>query len=355
LKFVAGVDCHKRFHVVVVLDHLGAEQGCWQISADPQGYAKLLEAVETYPDLAWGIESTGFYGYGLAQALVARGSVVFEVPGSVTKRHRRQGTRHGKSDSIDARAIAEAVLRESERLPRFERDDAQDAVRLLYDRRNRLVQERTTATNRLRALALRLGLLELPKSLSAAKSLRALRNHLESFRGLSLSADALVDEIIEATADIERCTERVQEIERRLRPFVKDLAPGLLKLKGVATIVAAGLFGNAGSLRNCRDANAFAMRAGVAPLTFASGNSSSVRVNYLGNRQLNRCLHVIALTQIRTPGHAGREYYERKRSEGKTRRSALRALKRQLATVTYYRLRDESSLGRNHSAISPAA
>jgi transposase len=117
------------------------------------------------------------------------------------------------------RAIAEAVLRESERLPRFERDDAQDAVRLLYDRRNRLVQERTTATNRLRALALRLGLLKLPQSLSTARGLQTLRNHLESFRGLTLSADALVDEIVEAIADIERCTERVQEIERRLRPF----------------------------------------------------------------------------------------------------------------------------------------
>lgn len=206
----------------------------------------------------------------------------------------------------------------------------------------------------LTGIGLALGLTRAPREPVGGKGLLTLRNHLEPFRGLSLSADALVDEIVEAIADIERCTERVPEIERRLRPFVEDLAPGLLKLTGVATVVAAGLFGNAGSLRHCRDANAFAMRAGVAPLTFASGNSSSVRVNYLGNRQLNRCLHVIALTQMRLAGHEGRVYYERKRSEGKTHRSALRDLNRQLATVTYYRLRDESSLGRSHAPIPSA-
>ena len=191
---------------------------------------------------------------------------------------------------------------------------------------------------------MRLGLLELPRQLWSARRLEALRNQLEPFRGLSLTADALVEEILEAIVDIERCTERIHEIESKLRPFVERVAPGLLKLRGAATIVSAGLFGHAGSLRNCRDANAFAMRAGVAPVSFASGSSSCVRVNFRGNRQLNRCLHVIAMVQIRLPDHPGRVYYERKRAEGKTHRAALRALKRQLATITYYRLRDESAL-----------
>src|SRR5665213_1599122 len=114
-------------------------------------------------------------------------SSVFEVPGSVTKRHRRQGTRRGKSDPIDAQAIAEAVLRERDRLPRFERNDAQDAIRLLYDHRDRLVKERTTAGNRLRALALRLGLTELPRELWSVRRLQALRARLEPFRGASLT------------------------------------------------------------------------------------------------------------------------------------------------------------------------
>jgi transposase len=350
MRFVAGVDCHKHSHTIVVLDHLGVQQGHWKITADPAGYEQALDAVITFSELEWGVESTGFYGYGFAQALVARGYVVFEVPGAVTKRHRRQGTRRGKSDPIDARAIAEAVLRERDRLPRFERNDARDAIRLLYDRRDRLVKERTTAGNRLRALALRLGLTDLPRELWSERRLRALRTRLEPYRGVSLTADALVDEFTEAIVDIERTSDRIHEIERRLRPFVERAASGLLRLRSVATIVAAGLFGHAGSLRNCRNANAFAMRAGVAPLTFASGMSAAVRVNNLGDRQLNRCLHVMAMTQIRLPAHPGRVYYDRKRAEGKTHRAALRALKRQLATITYYRLRDESAL--SHAATS---
>lgn len=357
MRFVAGVDCHKHSHTIVVIDQVGAQQACLKITADADGYQKAIEFSKPFSDLAWGVESTGFYGYGLAQALVTRGHVVLEVPGTVTKRYRRQGTRHGKSDPIDARAIAEAVLREADRLSRFERNDAQDAIRLLYDRRDRLVKERTTAGNRLRALALRLGLTELPRELWSERRLQGVRAQLDRFRGVSLTADALVDEIVEAIADIERCTQRISGLESALRPFVERLAPGLLTIRGVASVVAAGLFGHAGNLRNCRDANAFAMRAGVAPLTFASGSSSTVRVNYLGNRQLNRCLHVIGMVQIRVTDHPGRVYYDRKRAEGKTHRAALRALKRQLATIVYFRLRHDFRVTDRRSAapISSAA
>jgi len=76
MKFVAGVDCHKHSHTIVVLDHLGVQQAHLKISADPDGYEKALEAVAAFVELEWGIESTGFYGYGFAQALVARGYVV---------------------------------------------------------------------------------------------------------------------------------------------------------------------------------------------------------------------------------------------------------------------------------------
>ena len=127
-------------------------------------------------------------------------------------------------------------------------------------------------------------------------------------------------------------------IEKQLVPFVERPAPSLLELRGVSAVVAAGLIGHAGLLANCRDASAFAMRAGVAPVACSSGRNQTVRVNTGGNRQLNRCLHIIALVQVRTATHAGRAYYERKRAEGKTYRQAMRSLKRQLATVVFYRL-----------------
>jgi len=139
---------------------------------------------------------------------------------------------------------------------------------------------------------------------------------------------------------VQRLNATVSRLERRLRPFVGRLAPELCAVRSVSTIVAAGLIGHSGNLLTCRNAAAFAMRAGAAPVPCSSGrNFDTVRLNLGGNRQLNRALHVVALTQSRTVDHAGRNYYERKRGEGKTHRGAVRALKRQLATVVFCRLR----------------
>jgi transposase len=156
--------------------------------------------------------------------------------------------------------------------------------------------------------------------------------------GTNPAIDALVDEIADACEDIERCTKRVRGIEQLLRPFVKRIAPELLELKGISTVGAAGLIGHAGNLRNCRNASAFAMRSGTAPIPCSSGRREALRVNCGGDRQLNRILHVIALTQVRDANHVGRVYYDRKRREGKTHATAFRSLKRQLATVVFYRL-----------------
>jgi Transposase IS116/IS110/IS902 family len=109
-------------------------------------------------------------------------------------------------------------------------------------------------------------------------------------------------------------------------------------MHSVSDVVAAGLIGHAGDLRNYRNAGAFAAKCGAAPVPCSSGRHIAVRVNRGGDRQLNRLLHVIALAQVARTEHAGRQYYERKRAEGKTHPSAMRCLKRQLAGVVYYRL-----------------
>lgn len=120
--------------------------------------------------------------------------------------------------------------------------------------------------------------------------------------------------------------------------MIGRLAPELLEMRGVSTVTAAGLIGHAGNMQNCRNADAFAMRAGTARVSCSSGKSSAVRINLGGNRKLNALLHSIAIHQIRAADHPSRVYYERKRGEGKTQRSALRALKRRLSVVGYYRL-----------------
>ena len=77
------------------------------------------------------------------------------------------------------------------------------------------------------------------------------------------------------------------------------------------------------------------MHAGVAPLDVSSGRQQRHRLNRAGNRQLNRALHTIAVTQQRVYAPA-KEYLARRQADGKTKREALRALKRQLARRVFH-------------------
>lgn len=112
---------------------------------------------------------------------------------------------------------------------------------------------------------------------------------------------------------------------------------------GVSDILAAGLVGHAGDLRNLRDAHAFAMRSGTAPVPCSSGRNQHVRVNHFGDRELNRLLWIVAMVQLRFRQHPGRQYFDRKRAEGKAPRAAMRCLKRQLATIIFLRLREDQA------------
>jgi transposase len=138
--------------------------------------------------------------------------------------------------------------------------------------------------------------------------------------------------------------------------LVRPVGGKLLEVRGISDVAAAGLIGHSGDLRNLRSASAFAMKSGTAPISCSSGRRNNVRVNLGGDRQLNRLLHIVAMSQVRDKSHAGRVYYERKRSEGKTHLAAMRCLKRILATVLFYRLREvHIELERAPIALSNAA
>jgi transposase len=132
----AGVDCHKDAHVVAFLDPLGRVLGTLRVGQTAGAYAHAVEAARALGaapgEVRWGLESTGSYGRRFANHLAAAGEVVYEVPSALTHRSRRHGRRLGKSDEIDARAIAEVVLREGDALGRHRGEGAHDELRLLY-------------------------------------------------------------------------------------------------------------------------------------------------------------------------------------------------------------------------------
>lgn len=342
MRIVAGVDCHKGSHTIVFLNAVGQVVQQLTIGTTADGYEQALALGDSLGCTEWGIEGAGCYGFAFAVFARAHGATVVEVPGAFTKRHRRNASQRGKSDAQDARAIAEVVLREPGRLPRFFLAGTQRALRLRYDQRDRLVRERTRAVNRLRMAAVLLGVMDLPADLTRAKAARRIVAQVSDLRTavrLPPAEAAVVDEIEEAAEDILRLNERIARTEKALRPLVRQIAAELLQLHGVSDIVAAGLIGHAGDMRNYRSAPAFAAKCGAAPVPCSSGRNMAMRVNTGGDRQLNRLLHTIAMTQVRSKDHVGRRYYERKRAEGKTNLAALRCLKRVLAGIVYYRLR----------------
>jgi transposase len=337
----AGVDCHKDAHVVAFLDPLGRVLGTLRVAQSAEAYAHAVEAARALGgppgEVRWELESTGSYGRRFANHLAAAGEIVYEVPSALTHRSRRHGRRLGKSDEIDARAIAEVVLREGDALGRHRGEGAHDELRLLYDHRDRLVRNRTQAVNRLRHAAMRLGLIGLAKDPSRPSAVTRLRRRMAALTFAPGVEAVLATEVRFALDTLALLAAQVRALEAAIRPLA-DRYHELKALTGASHVAVAGLVGHAGDLANLRSADAFAMRSGTAPVPCSSGRNQRVRINHRGDRQLNRLLYIIALVQIRFATHPGRLYYQRKLQEGKTPRAALRALKRRLATVVYYRL-----------------
>jgi transposase len=214
-----------------------------------------------------------------------------------------------------------------ERLPAAEVDERALDIRLLLDHRDQLVKARGDQRRRLRwhlhdlfgDQAIPLGGLDRPKWLD--KLDRKLARNTQTTR-VRVSRDQL--------KLIRQLSRRIVELETELRPLVADYAPQLLAEPGCGPLTAAKLIGEiAGAHRFKTDAQ-LARNAGVAPIPASSGNTQRHRLDRGGNRQLNLALHRIAITKARICPET-QAYLERKQAEGKTRKEALRSLKRHLA------------------------
>ena len=109
-------------------------------------------------------------------------------------------------------------------------------------------------------------------------------------------------------------------------------------LYGVGPIIAAQLIGYTGDVRRFANRDAFASYNGTAPIELSSGGRVVHRLSQRGNRQLNHAVHMAAICQIRQSGSDGRAFFERKVAEGKTKKEAVRSLKRQVSNAVYRQL-----------------
>ena len=266
----------------------------------------------------------------LEQALLSAGSRVTRVPPAMTGLSRRGQRQPGKSDSIDAPAVARTVVREGvERFAVAFLDERAMEIRALHDHREQLIGERTRVINRLR-----FHLVVLDPSLEAALARRTLDQAGAQARirrrlaKLPETAQARVAR--SELGHIVALTKEINGLHADLDRLTAEHSPGLRAETGCGPVCAAMLIGQtAGARRFATDAQ-FARHAGTAPIRASSGNTTRYRLHRGGNRQLNRALHAIALTRARIDPET-RAYLARKRAEGKTNREAFRCLKRHLA------------------------
>lgn len=349
---VVGADVHKRKHTFVALDAVGRKLGQKTVAATTAGHtAAIMWAREQFEtELTWGIEDCRNMSARLERDLLCCGQKVVRVPTKLMAQVRKSARTRGKSDPIDAEAVARAVLREPD-LPIASHDEISRELKLLTDRRDDLVAHRTSTINQLlwhvheldpeRAPA--------PRSLDTAKHQRALQVWLDTVPGL-------VAEIARAElADIIRLTAEINALAKRIAKRANALAPTLLEIPGCAELTAAKIIGEAAGVARFKSEAAFAYHSGVAPIPVWSGNTEGqMRLSRSGNRQLNAAFHRIAITQIRMPNSQGHAYYQRLITAGKTKAAARRCLKRRIAHTVYKALHTDDQ-NRSQQAQPDAA
>jgi transposase len=333
---ILGADLHKRWHTVVAVDATtGRKLAEKTVRATPDGHLELRRWAAQFSERRWALEDCRHLSRRLEVDLLRSGESVVRVPPKLMAGVRRSVREPGKSDPIDALAVAQAALREPD-LPVATLDGPERELRLLVDHREDLVAERTRHMQRLRWHLLDLGIDEPgPRSLDRAAVLADLDGCLV---GRTEPAARLARDLVVRVRDL---TAAIRPLEREIGALVAALAPILLALAGCGPLTAAKIVGEAAGITRFRSKEAF-RHNGSAPVPVWSGNVTRHRLSRGGNRQLNLALHRIAITQMRVD-ERGRTYLDHRRSAGDTKTEAIRALRRRISDEVFRRLRADEA------------
>ncbi len=335
---VIGTGTHRDSHEVEIADPAGRPIAVMQIGNDSAGFTRLLAAIADVvpgPRAAVCIEGSRSYGIGLARALAAARLLVIEC--EPPRRKQRRGK--GKSDPIDAHLAVLAALRMDTNRPPVPRADGdREALRILLVARLELTVACNAQGGRLRAL-----LLAGDDDDRRAARRTPSKTALAGLAGRDLPTGASREHAVRH-AEIRRLAlalgqARLQLKDNRaqLLAIAEDIAPGLTSRFGVGPVGGAQAIVSFSHPGRCRSEAAFASLGGTSPIPASSGQTVRHRLNRGGDRALNRAIHTIALTRMRSCPRT-RAYVARRTAEGKTTREIRRCLKRYIARELYRQL-----------------
>lgn len=344
---MVGVDVHKYGHTAVAMNAWGEEKGKIDFSNTTlETYTKWLERMGLKENIVIGLEDVNSYGIHLVERLRSENFHIRYVPAILTERERKQSTKRHKSDEVDAKRVGKVMLTKyEETLPAKESiadekelETARSLDLLLMERRD-LVKNKTILKNQLHGL--------IHQHYTESYRLHCPRSFTK--KAITwFTKDLKENKSILATSIVRRL-ERLLFVEDQIYAISKEIATigetskealALTAIHGCGMVTACSIMAEVITVKRFKDKHRFSMYSGIAPTPHSSGRKHKMHTNPFGNRQLNRAIHSIALSQIAIKGDPrGKEYYQKKLKEGKTKLWALRCLKHQIAKVVFQKLK----------------
>ena len=355
-RVVIGIDPHKASWTAAAVNSALQPVATIRVPVSRAGYRTLRKFAAQWPAATWAIEGVSGLGAPLNTWLASDQVVAVDVPAKLAARVRMLSTGHGrKTDDADATSVGIAALT-AVGLRTAGVDEAITVLRALIEHRDDVIKTRTQTVNRLHVLLTRLLPGGAPRDLdadTAAQLLRPIRPRETGLRTLRQLA-------VELVAEIRHLDRRITGVNTKITEAVQQSGSTLTDLVGVGTLTAGKILARVGDVHRFRTPAAFASYTGTAPIEASSGDVVRHRLSRAGDRQLNCCLHIAAITQIRLDG-PGRTYYQRKRTDGKSHKEALRCLKRRLSDIVYRQLlkdagnRQTADLGGHQGATTTSS
>jgi transposase len=333
-----GVDPHKASHTAVAIGTAEEPLGQLRVRASADQAQRLLAWAAGWPERTWAVEGAEGVGHLLAQQLLATGERVLDIQPKLSARVRLLATGDtNKNDPNDARSVAIAALRSASR--RVAAADDHAAVLKVWSKRRRdLGRARTQVVCRLHAVLCELVPGGVSKKITASQA-TALLGSITPADAVAAARRELATEFVE---DLRRIDTQMRETRRKLAAAVKASGTTLTGVFGVGPVIAAAVIGDVREVSRFPGRDHFAACNGTAPIEVSSGKRKVHRLSRRGNRRLNHAIHMAAVTQIRNPRSEGHAYFGKKLAEGKTRKEALRSLKRHVSDAVFARLQADA-------------
>ena len=339
MQVIIGVDPHKASHTAVAIGDDEQELGRTRVRATRAQTEQLLAWAESFDRRLWAIEGADGLGFLLAQQLITAGERVVDVPATLAARTRLlSSSRSHKNDPNDATSVAITALRHAS-LRQVHAVGDSEQLRLLAKRNDDIGRQRSRVASRLHSLLVEL----VPGGIRREIYAAAVDELLARVDPATPVEQLRIDIARELLDDLRRLDTQLRQSHQRLDRTVRASATSLTDLFGVGPVIAATLIGHSGDIARFRNRDHYAAYNGTAPVEYSSGGRIAHRLSRRGNRTLNAAIHMVAVTQLRHRHSAGRIYFERKVAEGKTKKEALRALKRHVSNSVYRQLMLDAS------------